>query len=409
MHAPLPPKPPALVLCGDALATLRQAQPGAVNCVVTSPPYFGLRDYGVADQIGLEQSPAEYVARLVEVFEEVRRVLRPDGTLWLNLGDSYVAAPRGNKPGDLSTSSLTNPKRQEAVQSRVIDAKSKQATNRSSDIDAPHRRLINSGLKQKDLIGIPWRVAFALQQQGWYLRQDIIWAKPNPMPESVRDRCTKSHEYLFMLSKSEKYYYDCDAVAEPAKEYKPQKRGPGNWGVKTTGFPGEHDSRGRTSGPVGNGSATRNRRSVWTITTKPTRSDRSTWIPAPPTRAPGTAPPRTSTKRMTAFRFRGTVWSGSIRRSTATKWLTGSTHLPSITTASPCCTPAPRRRGSSRSGITLALCCFLAPASPFAKRTVHPAPRSAASRPTPEHRRCCVRSVLLPRTGFPVANYRARW
>ena len=147
------------VIVGDCIESMRGMSDQSVNCCVTSPPYFGLRDYGVDGQIGLEQTPEEYVTNMVEVFREVRRVLRDDGSLWLNLGDSYG--------------------------------------------------------KGKQMLGIPWKVAFALQDDGWYLRQDIIWSKPNPMPESVRDRCTKSHEYIFLLTKSQRYYYDHDAIREP--------------------------------------------------------------------------------------------------------------------------------------------------------------------------------------------------
>ena len=162
---------------------------------VTSPPHFGLRDYGVNGQIGLEPTPAEYVEQMVAVFREVRRVLRDDGTLWLNIGDSYNAAGQqghGTRQGY------------------------KQQSNRASAIGADSCRPSVDGLKPKDLIGIPWRVAFALQADGWYLRQDIIWHKPNPMPESVRDRCTKAHEYVFLLSKSERYYWDAEAMKEEA-------------------------------------------------------------------------------------------------------------------------------------------------------------------------------------------------
>jgi len=180
------------IIIGDALEQLRLLPSESVHCVVTSPPYYGLRDYNVAGQIGLEPSPGEYVARLVEVFSEVRRVLRADGTVWLNLGDSYVsngryASDRSKYVGDLAKYAITNPR--------------------------PAARA--SGIKPKDLIGIPWMLAFALRDDGWYLRQDIIWAKPNPLPESVTDRCTKAHEYVFLLSKSARYYYDADAIAEP--------------------------------------------------------------------------------------------------------------------------------------------------------------------------------------------------
>ena len=178
---------------GDCLELLQGMPDGIVNTCVTSPPYFGLRDYGHAGQIGLEQTPDEYVAKLVDVFREVRRVLRDDGTLWLNLGDSYNAQPGQRKDTD--------------------KAGGKQQTVRGSTA-APSRSV--DGLKPKDLIGIPWMVAFALRADGWYLRQDIIWAKPNPMPESVTDRCTKSHEYIFLLSKSPSYYCDMGAIKEPA-------------------------------------------------------------------------------------------------------------------------------------------------------------------------------------------------
>jgi DNA modification methylase len=163
---------------------------GCVACVVTSPPYWGLRDYGVADQIGLEASPDAYVAHLVAVFREVRRVLNDDGTVWLNLGDSYAG-----------------------VGAQTGGTKGKERGRREARMFRPG--ISWSGMKQKDLVGIPWRVAFALQADGWYLRADIIWHKPNPMPESVTDRPTKAHEYLFLLAKRERYYYDAAAIAEP--------------------------------------------------------------------------------------------------------------------------------------------------------------------------------------------------
>lgn len=168
---------------------------GSVNCCVTSPPYFGLRDYGIQGQIGLEATPDAYVAEMVKVFREVRRVLKDDGVLWLNLGDSY-----SSQGGAMS------------VEQKVASGA---GTGNSANIAVRARTTI-PGLKPKDLIGIPWRVAFALQADGWYLRSDIIWAKPNCMPESVRDRCTRSHEYIFMLTKSATYWYDADAIAEPA-------------------------------------------------------------------------------------------------------------------------------------------------------------------------------------------------
>ena len=221
------------VLIGDCRETLKTLPAQSINTCVTSPPYFGLRDYGHEGQMGAEPTPDDFVAAMVEVFREVRRVLRDDGTVWLNLGDSYAA----NRSYQVS------------------DGK-----HQSHDFGKSNASRVPQGLKQKDLIGIPWRVAFALQADGWYLRQDIIWHKPNPMPESVTDRCTKSHEYIFMLSKSPKYYYDHEAVKEPA--VCPRKRGPA-----------EHGDKISTNGNAGlsrrEPTDTRNRRSVWTVPTKP--------------------------------------------------------------------------------------------------------------------------------------------
>jgi DNA modification methylase len=166
---------------------LRALPEKSVNCCVTSPPYWGLRDYGCDDQIGLEKSPTEYVAELVAVFGEVRRVLRDDGTLWLNLGDSYARMQENNVP---------------------------QSKNPQCAPPAGTGRIKNAGLKPKDLVGIPWMLAFALRADGWYLRSDIIWHKPNPMPESVTDRPTKAHEYIFLFSKSQQYFYNAEAIKE---------------------------------------------------------------------------------------------------------------------------------------------------------------------------------------------------
>ena len=229
-----------LIFQGDCLAGLRQIPAGTVNTCVTSPPYFGLRDYGHDGLIGLEPTPDEFVAALVGVFREVRRVLRDDGTLWLNLGDSYNAAGRkghGTRTGF------------------------KQSTNRASAAGHDNSRPNVAHLKEKDLIGIPWRVAFALQADGWYLRQDIIWHKPNPMPESVRDRCTKAHEYVFLLSKSPTYYFDADAIKEPAV-----KGASGSTFNK--GKTAAHQM-GRSSEKERVDAGTRNRRSVWTVATRP--------------------------------------------------------------------------------------------------------------------------------------------
>jgi len=222
---------------GDCLEKLQTLQEQSVHCCITSPPYYGLRDYGVAGQVGLEATPDEYVNKLVEIFREVRRVLRDDGTLWMNLGDSYCANATGSQG----------------------DGKSTIAGGLKNQIEAgkrPNKK--GDGLKHKDLIGIPWMVAFALRADGWYLRSDIIWSKPNPMPESVQDRPTKAHEYIFLLSKSQSYYYDNEAIAEAAI-YVGDDRG------------SRTDNRRGTmcnsmSGITG---STRNKRTVWTVTTKP--------------------------------------------------------------------------------------------------------------------------------------------
>lgn len=184
------------LLQGDALDLLKTLPDESVHCCVTSPPYWGLRDYGCEGQYGLEATPGEYIAKMVEVFGEVKRVLRKDGTLWLNLGDSYA------KEG---LSGMGDP----TVGERNLGGMK------------PIAKKIPHGLKSKDLVGIPWRVAFALQADGWYLRSDIIWSKPNPMPESVIDRPTKSHEYIFLLAKSSRYYYDYEAIKEPSTYLQP--------------------------------------------------------------------------------------------------------------------------------------------------------------------------------------------
>jgi DNA modification methylase len=184
------------ILVGDCIDMMRTLPDQSVQCCVTSPPYFGLRDYGVDGQIGLEETPSEFIVRLVEVFREVRRVLRDDGTAWVNMGDSYASKPNG--PKGLGGHNTDVPH----VAVRTANAR------RSSQIPM--------GFKHKDLMGMPWRLAFALQDDGWYLRQDIIWHKPNPMPESTRDRCTKAHEYIFLLSKSRRYHCDMAAIREPA-------------------------------------------------------------------------------------------------------------------------------------------------------------------------------------------------
>ena len=230
-----------IIHTGDCTEIVKTLEAGSINTCVTSPPYFGLRDYGHEGQIGLEPTPEAYVAELVAVFREVRRTLRDDGTLWLNLGDSYNAY-NANRGASTSISDGT------------------------AGRDHPNHRqgLTTSTLKNKDLIGIPWRVAFALQADGWYLRQDIIWHKPNPMPESVRDRCTKAHEYIFMLSKSPRYYYDYQAIKEPSV-MRPQNRN-----TKRCEHPKGDSGRSVHVRPEGGTSyESRNRRSVWTVATRP--------------------------------------------------------------------------------------------------------------------------------------------
>jgi DNA modification methylase len=237
---------------GDCLDVLPTMQAGSVNCCVTSPPYFGLRDYGNDEQIGLEETPEAFVESLVNVFSEVKRVLADDGTLWLNLGDSYFSDTKGS--GGKSA---------------------KQDRNKGSRHTTKKIKRTN-GIKPKQLLGIPWRVAFALQQDGWYLRQDIIWSKPNPMPESVTDRCTKAHEYIFLLSKKPKYFYDAEAIAEPFKHKDMQveaklRKAPGRLGVSNySNGSGRNDAGGYTGGMgFASQSETCNKRSVWEVATQP--------------------------------------------------------------------------------------------------------------------------------------------
>lgn len=257
------------LLRGDCLHILKSMDTESVQTCVTSPPYWGLRDYGVAGQLGLEKSPEEYVSKMVEVFHEVWRVLKKDGTLWLNLGDSYAGSWSGNSvrpKGGRQRSG--NP----GFQSKAADEGQYFARNGNVPI----------GLKAKDLVGIPWRVAFALQSDGWYLRQDIIWHKPNAMPESVRDRCTKAHEYIFLLSKSDRYLFDNEAIKEPAicgakgsqfytgktaehqlgrsQKVRPSKP-KGSFNAKGEPLPGQLPFRAIVE--------MRNKRSVWTVSTKP--------------------------------------------------------------------------------------------------------------------------------------------
>jgi DNA modification methylase len=259
----------------DCLTGLAKLPENSINCCVTSPPYYGLRDYGVDGQIGLEDTPEQYVAKMVDVFREVRRVLKPEGTLWLNLGDSYAGSGKGGRDTENA-------------------AKYKQGTNVGAGTGKPCGRF--DGIKPKDLMGIPWRVAFALQADGWYLRQDIIWSKPNPMPESVTDRCTKAHEYIFLLSKNSSYFYDYKAIKEQGRQAsidrykyafsgrdglimpdgKPQQIAPKGMrnattrkGIKYNGQTVQGKELRREQGLPELEYMVRNKRSVWTVTTHP--------------------------------------------------------------------------------------------------------------------------------------------
>lgn len=243
------------IINSDCLSGLKQLPDGSVNCCVTSPPYFGLRDYGTTGQLGLEPNPKDYVSKLVEIFREVKRVLRDDGTVWLNIGDSYSHGGCG---------------------SRDNTRWPKQSRNDHLPVHAKK----NTGVKPKELLGIPWRVAFALQEDGWYLRQDIIWNKPNPMPESVTDRCSKCHEYIFLLSKSSKYYFDNKSIKEPIAastigrgkvDFGGAKGRAYKAGIKETdpNFRNGSEQRGRTFDYEKSCAEGRNKRSVWTVPVYP--------------------------------------------------------------------------------------------------------------------------------------------
>ena len=252
------------IITGDCREILKTLPDASVNCCITSPPYWGLRDYGYDGQIGLERTPEKYVEKMVVVFREVRRVLRDDGTLWLNLGDSYAA----------------NTKNRSVEQAIAKSALMGSTHNQCSILKQQNK--ITSGLKPKDLVGIPWMVAFALRADGWYLRQEIIWHKPNVMPESVRDRCTKAHEYIFLLAKSEHYYFDAAAILESQSEQERTRRiREQQTGLRTRYCLARDKEHGQVR-PGRNGCArsvetrqtlaqkgTRNRRSVWLIPNVP--------------------------------------------------------------------------------------------------------------------------------------------
>ena len=291
----------SVILHGDVIDKLKEIETGTVQCVVTSPPYWGLRDYetgtwdggdencnhfqdnkiteacitghkamkhvGVGNgiykdickkcgakridqQLGLEETPEEYVEKMVDVFREIKRVLKKDGTVWLNLGDSYNSTDSGKNPGGFQGKRMKN-------NENMNKAYTRHGSTKKGNI---------KGLKPKDLIGIPWRVAFALQSDGWYLRQDIIWHKPNPMPESVKDRCTKSHEYIFLLTKSAKYYYNIDAIREPHQTNSVNKMRDRSMESYNNSYIKDRFSKGKRPQGHENG---RNKRSVWSINTKP--------------------------------------------------------------------------------------------------------------------------------------------
>ena len=250
---------PVRIITGDCRHALRGLADESVHCVVTSPPYFGLRDYNVDGQIGLEASPAEFIEAMVVVFREVRRVLRADGTLWLNLGDSYAGSGRGSEGDKVG---LRGSRRNQVESRRALIA-----SRRRDDAPVPRSYRRHEGFKVKDLMMMPARVAMALQEDGWYLRQDIIWSKPNPMPESVRDRCTKSHEHIFLLSKAPFYYFDAEAIAEPVSETTVERLSQSNL-ANQKGSERVPNKTNGTMKAVGD-SMFRNRRSVWEITTKP--------------------------------------------------------------------------------------------------------------------------------------------
>jgi len=258
---------------GDCLNVLKTFPERSVNCCITSPPYFRLRDYGIDGQIGMEETPEQYIDRLTEVFREVRRVLKDDGTLWVNIGDSYVG---------------TGGDRKNPVKNIIFNQQ--QQSNPKDGRYESICKMKDSGLKQKDLIGIPWLLAFSLRADGWYLRQDIIWHKPNPMPESVTDRCTKSHEYIFLLSKSPKYYYDAEAIAEDVTESTTKRLYQNVQEQRGSVLPGKTNGNMKAKAPrfgekkytedpetffrTKSGNAyeyrpKRNKRDVWTVTTKP--------------------------------------------------------------------------------------------------------------------------------------------
>ena len=230
------------LLQGNVLDRIKDIPGKSIQCVVTSPPYWGLRNYGEEEQLGLESTPEEYVHHMVQVFRGVRDAMKDDGTLWLNIGDSYASSGQFGKPGE------------QAIGPKELSY---------------GRAPTPPGLKVKDLVGIPWRLAFALQRDDWFLRQDIIWAKGNPMPESVKDRCTKSHEYIFLLTKRPRYYFDYKAIAEKSIYFEIDKRAKLGRVPHKSGKSASENSQYAINGVGFSDDGLKNKRSVWTVTTKP--------------------------------------------------------------------------------------------------------------------------------------------
>lgn len=259
----------ARVLVGDAVSRLAELPDGSVRTCVTSPPYWGLRDYGNDGQLGLEPTPREFIENLCKVFDEVWRVLADDGTLWVNLGDSYVGGKGSSGQGspDYQKQRAKNGESFNKSHHQIGGSKKTRPTDNMAMM-----RLAN--LKAKDLVGIPWRFAFAMQDRGWYLRQDIIWAKPNPMPESVTDRCTKAHEYIFLLTKNPRYYFDHEAIRERGVMTRGDSAGSNQRDTSEThglggGNSGINAAKEKLAKEIEEkGYSTRNKRSVWTVTTR---------------------------------------------------------------------------------------------------------------------------------------------
>lgn len=253
------------ILEGDALTVLRTLPDQSVQMCVTSPPYFGLRDYGVSGQLGLEKTPQLYVDAMVGVFSEVKRVLRDDGTLWLNIGDSYAGSGRGGNPPE------SPHQKQKTNRGSILPAGLHESARQAGVTNVTRKTF--DGIKAKDLIGVPWMLAFALRADGWYLRQEIIWHKPNPMPESVVDRCTKAHEQIFLFTKKPRYYFDAAAIAEPlTRPEEANRKTPARFGGADKWEEAQKQSRLHSGNEYkGTPTGKRNKRSVWTIAVAPFR------------------------------------------------------------------------------------------------------------------------------------------